>query len=79
MFYNKNMFNFLTNKMKFENWRWKEHLTNKSIAEKLSVSGEYVSYLMRDLRKPSKEMMDKIRVLTNGKVSEKDFKRSKNK
>jgi|GEM_PF-5001396 len=54
--------------MKLRRWILRTGRTAKGLAEELSVTSQYIALLMKGQRKPSKELMDKIREITEGKV-----------
>jgi hypothetical protein len=59
--------------MKFNDWIELNMLRKIKLAERLEISKTYLYYIVDGKRRPGKELMEKIQVLTKGKVRKKDF------
>lgn len=59
--------------MKFKDWLEKNYVRITPISKVLGISRAYVYLIANGQRKPSTELMEKIQVLTKGKVKPKDF------
>ncbi len=63
--------------MKFNEWIEINMLRRTKLAKHLDISKTYLYYILDGKRQPSKELMEKIRILTKGKVRHKDFEQEK--
>lgn len=59
--------------MRFEDWIWINMLKKSRLAKVLEISPAYLRMILKKERIPGKELMEKIKVLTKGKVRPKDF------
>ena len=64
--------------MKFSEWIEENLIRPSRLAKHLEISKSYLYFILNEKRKPSAELMEKIRILTKGKVRPKDFEDSKN-
>lgn len=62
--------------MKLDEWIEVNMLRKSRIAKHLEITEAYLRYILKGQRHPSKELMEKIRILTKGKVRHKDFDNS---
>ena len=59
--------------MKLKDWITENMIKTYPLATRLEISKSYLYYILDGKRKPGKELMEKIKVLTKGKVRPKDF------
>lgn len=59
--------------MKFKDWIDQNMIRSTMLAKHLQISKCYLYFILKGERKPGKELMEKIQVLTKGKVKPKDF------